>query len=825
MTKQGLSGLSHVVRRGKLRHKMDAGVRRFATTGFDDELLAAVDGAAAAGVPLALVVPLPAADIPVVLGAAALAAEVVRARRLDVAATVVSKRLSQRAGYDRLYIDGQRLAELIPRARLTANGSLEVFGKAQHDTGGRMVLTSELARAANSTGGLVIDGTGGDPGDLRPVLGGHRTLVYVTDNPFDLALDTVRAAGGVVWAFDPAALSRLSTVSDPHARDGGQALAAPGALLAAAGSAHRVVWTPDGDSSLDDALAATWGALGRLAATETRTADYEAAHALRWAWGTLATYSQLATTPDCYDRHLTRGPYATALADAPVHARAVAGNRSGAARDAWASLAEKFAALHGEAGAATKLPLLQSWLDGICDDGRTGLLVTRNRTAAAAVTSALQDSPKTRHGWLDHVRVVSARDVLYGRVQELPVDTVLLTGPLPRAYASLAVAPPATELLTTAAGQWESTRVACQTTATVRALCALREETATIASPRLGVEASAGLGGVGEGAAGEVTVWKNGTVLAPGDLPAQDGSPWAPLQLDLLAVLTGGSRGRDDAPDIAPPARSDGSSESSAAVHALTVTFTDSRYLLVDPNDLIYRRRGEGSSRAAAKSLVVGDVVALVDSAARRDLFGTVVDALSELPKYQLLATLVGFWHQRVALARHHGLTMRGILRSMQVGPDPTRITTEAAVGHWFSGYSEGPNDPADVRRFAVAVGDRELIARADPVGAALRTSRVVNRRIGKWLSAQITGARLCGDDDVVDAELGVHVADLLEAVSLHEVAEVSGQLVVVPASAVGVLHAPGGPVGTPTAGPALAVTAAPALAPAVTPPDRVGAG
>ena len=59
MTESGRGGLSYVVRRGDLRHRTKCGVRRFATTGFDDELLAAVDAAAAAAVPLALVVPLP----------------------------------------------------------------------------------------------------------------------------------------------------------------------------------------------------------------------------------------------------------------------------------------------------------------------------------------------------------------------------------------------------------------------------------------------------------------------------------------------------------------------------------------------------------------------------------------------------------------------------------------------------------------------------------------------------------------------------------------------------------------------------------------------
>ena len=207
MTESGRGGLSYVVRRGDLRHRTKCGVRRFATTGFDDELLAAVDAAAAAAMPLALVVPLPAADIPVVLGAATLVAEVARSRSLDVTATVVSRRLSQRASYDQLYIGPDRLGQVIPRARLSLDGRLETIGAARCASRGSMVFTSDPARATRSDGAFVVDGTGADAGDLSAVLRRGRRLVYVTDNPFDGNLQVIRDAGGVVWAFDPAALA------------------------------------------------------------------------------------------------------------------------------------------------------------------------------------------------------------------------------------------------------------------------------------------------------------------------------------------------------------------------------------------------------------------------------------------------------------------------------------------------------------------------------------------------------------------------------------------------------------------------------------------
>jgi hypothetical protein len=121
-------------------------------------------------------------------------------------------------------------------------------------------------------------------------------------------LQVVRDAGGAVWAFDPAALGQLAATSDVVRGDGIDALAAPAELLHVAGSAERLVWAPGEDTDLDAALRAAWSALGRLAGFTDGSDAFAAAHALRWAWGTLATFTLSVTTPQCYDRHLPPGP-------------------------------------------------------------------------------------------------------------------------------------------------------------------------------------------------------------------------------------------------------------------------------------------------------------------------------------------------------------------------------------------------------------------------------------------------------------------------------------------------------------------------------------
>jgi hypothetical protein len=781
MTTTGSSGLSDVVRRGKLRRRVvGVGVRKFGATRFDVELLEAVDAASAREVPLALVIPLPAADTPIALGAASLVAQIVRTGSLGVTATVVSKRLSQRAAYDQLYIEGQRLADFIPRARLTADSEVEVIGGPVRNRAGRLILTSDIDRVSGR-GALVIDGTAADVGDLEPRLRRYRDLVYITDTPFDSNLDAIREAGGVVWAFDPPSFRELAAPFNPSEATG--EFAASSELLHATAMATRVVRAPGAATSLDQALCDTWKALGRLAAVTGGSENLAMAHAVRWAWGVLSTFSLSVTTPASYDARVQRGPFSVLLGDATSHARAVSRQSAGPTRDAWAVVADGFTDIYEAAGERPKFALVQEWVREEAGRPATGMIVTRNQSAVTALTADLDESSLVPHGWAERIRVVSVRDLACGRVSGLPVSSMLITGPLPRAYASLLAAPAATRLLVTAAGDWEAERAARQARTTFLALAELRAKTATESSVRLGTRPI-----VVRPSDPDIVVRSDTTVVKAAEVARDlNGSPWEPFGLDVLKVLARTGAVGSDAMETPPPARG-GEGGSTARVDAITVEFADGRAMLMDPNDVVYRKRQRNTRQVAAKSLQAGDVVALVDAAARRNLFDSIIDVLSELPTYVPLAALIAFWHERVARVSSSRWTYREILAAMRRGADPTTITSEQTIGTWVRGNSEGPEDPADVRRFAEAVRDTELVRRADLVGKALCTNRTIHRTVGRWLSGQITGARMDDHDTLIDPTLGIHVADLLEAVTLHRVTAVQAKLVRVPASAIGVL-------------------------------------
>ncbi|WP_448062654.1 DISARM anti-phage system protein DrmE domain-containing protein [Cellulomonas hominis] len=788
-------GLSTAVVDGRLRLRTNGVRLPFAPTRFDVELLAAVDAAVGSDVPIALVVPLPGTGSPLLVGAATLVGSVLKSARLNGQVAVVSSALRARTLYDELAFGDQHLADFMPRTTVDITGHARVVGHPATPQAGRLHLVNELSRITGWSGdlcGIVIDASAASAADVRTVLGWRPAMpvVYLTGDPFDPALDVMRAEGGVVWAWDAAAAGALAApaASFPN-RDAGPVLV-PSTVLRAIGSSCVEVRTPDGPAgAYDQAAQAAWQALVNLSGVYRRTTgtDRGLVEAARWAWGVFNTLTLVPVPPARYDEHVPPGPYTFRLGEVASTARAYARNAAGDVRQAWYEVADRFADLLAAANSPDRLGGAAGWIEQVVDvDGR-GLLVVRNRAAAAATRLALASSTATSLHWDDHVQVATLSDVAAGRTPA-PVDELYLPGPLPRTHGALLAMPAAPLLVVGAAGPFEARRAVRQALTARQLLAELRTETQQVAAPMLAVPATAAADDDPRARvqllAGEVADLSAFEAAAAGT-----DNPWEPFDVDVLAMLqkvvaTGG-RGADDVP-APPPARTAGAQVRVICVH-VDAGSAGPRVLVVEPNDLVTRHSGRATARVAAKSLVPGDVVLLVDGAARKDLLGSVLDKLSESPQYAALSSLVRFWHARAARP-HGGMTMREIRQRMH----GTRITSDAAIGTWVRGEVDGPQDPDDVKRFARAVRDCELALEADRIGWALRTLHGVHHKVGHWLSAQLSGVNPAAADQVIDADLGIRVADLLEAVTTNVVVALDTDEMTAPASAVGLAMTPG---------------------------------
>ena len=772
------AGLVGALTQGVLKRKVEGRIVPFAPTVFDIELLSAVDAAVAAGVPIAVVLPLPGTTAPLLLGAATLIRAILRDRSLDHQVAVVSPYLASRTLYDQLFFRTQRLADYVPRTSVSVEGLARVVGKPQHDSGGRLHLVSDLSRLSswtNRLSGLVIDGAAAGTDDLQRTLAlanEMSPLVYLTADPGDPALSLVREAGGVVWGWDSSSLD--AGLARPTALEGLNAgsIVASVPVLAAAVRSETIVLTPKADeiSTLDVALADLWSGLARL--SSARLAPHGSAHhhGLRWAWGVFNTISMLPTSPVRYDGHVGRGPYSTRLREVVPIARSLARGARSEMGAHWSAVADALAETLVAAGREERFGYLIPWVATSAAERRRTLLVVRNSASRAAVVDALNESTDTPPAWDEWVTVAAMADLVAGRVATAELSEMRLPGPPPRGRSGLLGLPPTPVVSVLTTGPFECRRALRQAINARSALQTLREETVTRSASRLSIPVATAPGRTHPNA---VRLLSEGLIVPRSSWSRllEPSSPWDPFEADLpnllRRVVAEQGRGPDEAVAPAPARFEGGTALARVTVMAIELaSHVRGTVLLVAPNDLVTRRRGMELQKVAAKSLVEGDVLFLVDHAARGDLLGAVIRKLSEAPAYAPLEALVDFWHSRARLALGSGMTYQEIHRRMH----GTSITSAQTVGTWVRGQVNGPHDPEDVRRFARAVHDQVLLAQAERVGWALKTLQIVHRKAGRWLSTQIAGARSYHDDALIDANLGLRVSDLLESVSAHPV-------------------------------------------------------
>jgi hypothetical protein len=773
----------------------------FVLSALDVELIDAVEKALVARVPAAVVLPVPSAPLSLVLAVEAVLAAIRNRGRINARVGVASQRLSERQLYDQLAFRGQRLADQLPRVRITADGKAAVVGSPTADMGGRLFLTGHakhLVDLAPTLETVVVNEDSIDAALLVQLVT-HRPqlrVLYTTSNPTDVLLDTMRSCGGVVWGYD--APSMLALANDASRRPAASVpsgstrvpLLVPGAQLASAGASHISVRVPPAGQAgdLDAALAQLWlamAALSRVYQPAAAAGDRGAVHGLRWAWGVYNILASLPVTPERYDRQAGSSPYVVMLKPASAIARQFARNATGACRDAWSQVADSLASAVDAAQRQPRAGQILQWLATEPDDHSRRVVVTRNRIAAAALRAVLRESPRTRLGWEAGADVIPLGQLARAN-ETLGYSEICLAGMLPRSQAWLLSAPPGGTLTILAAGPEEGRRLAGSVATARAAATNIRRETVEVSAPRL--HADVALPFEPEDPA-EVVMLVGADALTPvirGD-PAAGSTGWEPFSADVLEILadvvgTDSTRKSD--------ARGAPTDEAESLIEAIALYIDEEgtgerSILLVPPNDLLTRRQGAVVQRVAAKALEAGDTVVLVNRAARRDLFDEIAERLAERPRYVTLTVLIDLWHERAAAAAEGRLTQREILARMA----GTKITSPGTVGTWIRGTVDGPLDGADVARFARAVDDSTLVSIAAQVAPALATMHRVRRRLGYWLANKVDDAPAETGDTLVDAELDVHVADLLESVTDHTIVDIDlrpGR--VAPLSALGVV-------------------------------------
>ena len=851
-------GLSSLLDRRQLRrisrHGIPRGIvgpvrsLRVLPSGLDIELSHAVDVASAQHRPLVAVLPLPLPAAPMAMAAAATIAAIAGAGRIQARTAVVSPRLAGRQMYDELLVDREQLSALIPRTM------------AGEDYGDSTVVTAHdcaqllSLESLDALTGLVLDLSAVSPGDLDRVLRHlqHRSprrpllLLAITASPFDPAVALIRQAHGLVYAVDQPALGRqASAVHVPGPGDGLPLVCAAGELMRAASASLELRDCADG--ALDGAIARLWAATASLSRATDGPPDGPRAANLRWAWAVSSAFSLLATSAARADHHIPSRTWAPpSLLTAPHRARDLAVSENESLWLRWAEAAEAAVAASGPEHKTAAVARITA---AHASAGQPVLVLTRNRAASAALTSALLENAIAPA----EVRVASMRDFAASRSRVAGDALVVITGPPPRTFAGWLTIPPAAGLLVLTAGPQQTLRAARQV---IDARSALSQERRAAAASGLVVDVSwspqhvqlevpppgqtpatvtaGGMtmpfeasGGLWEERVRRLLEHRAGQVT-PADGPDRSVAGqrlWTPFRDDALAALercacrAPGAADQlleDDADGFAGSAADASAMNSGALVEVIPLTLRplgggNDVVLLHPPAETLTRRDGLQVKAVAARALRPGDLVALVDGQARQDLFGHIVDTLEESPQWGVSLALARLWQQCVRRIPDSGLSYEEIRQG-------ACISVQAkTIGTWARGQAECPLDPQDVRRLAHILKDDDVLSRADAVAAALRALWQLHQKAGRWLSSRLAEASRAGladdairgriRDEVLDPALGLRASDLLGSIRFYQVTAVGAACT-----------APSGATGSPIPPSQAAALCSPASAAAMTP-------
>jgi hypothetical protein len=252
-------------------------------------------------------------------------------------------------------------------------------------------------------------------------------------------------------------------------------------------------------------------------------------------------------------------------------------------------------------------------------------------------------------------------------------------------------------------------------------------------------------------------------VTAPVEVPPGlwDGQGWlAPLEPSGTGTIAGSDGGGVGG-------------ATNAVVSAVTVTFEDGRWALMDMAGTVTRFR-PGSGRAdaafAVSGLKPGDQVLFFDGDSRKDLLAKVLEVAVEVPALAVAAGWVAHW-RRVLVG---GYRRFGSYRSFAAALREHGCAVQTqTVRLWVVGVTIGPEDEEDVHRVGLVTEDGALLGGHREVCRAMRSLRGAHSRLGKRLSEvarQVGSAAAAGrlaSDEVVDERSGLTAADFQDSLDI----------------------------------------------------------
>lgn len=702
----------------------------------DEVALALIDLALAEGRGLDIVYPAPAGQVAVLVAAELLVRQLLEGVASPSVGIVTGDTTMAARVWNAIAIanPGARasLSDVFPCFRALPDGTSPLGGRRFRG----MLVGQRCSNWPVDT--LVVDHLSG------PVrIGEGAVAIEVFSNPLDGTLREAEAAGHLIWGWSNSDVARFHTEMEVRRDYTVPFSVTSGRLDAIARGVAvrvRVARHPDAEA----ALARAREDLRLLRSMSPERSDPQLERGLSVAWHHLSTLVSLPCTPDRFDRYSGLPPWAARATN--TFAREIAAwatTLSGEAAEFAGVLASDIDDLRAALDRGN--PLETELRDAAADDVET-IVVTRTRTAARALMDALGGDPT---------------EETFGCLTICPVSRLHREGTWPRA---LFVGDPA---------PWDWDRVLSGLSTDVCVL-ALGQE-----AGRTSVAAAAAARAAGEHW-GSVEVrgktWRALLGSDPPTSPPETAATWSPVMVvdgseyvpepdpfgdfaslfELTPFEFGGEGPRSTV------AREGESGGWEASAEAFEVQ-TDHGRVYLEADRPIEIRVGPKIVDRRPEQLSAGDVLLV----GRREGRVGLMEALEERLQHRqdlLVARLLidNYWRLLRATFTASGLSVADLHR--RVGAlGCTR--TSAAVRDWVTAATMAPQRFEDLEYLAQALELAMSPAQLRDLFAAAQRRRGFRRAAGRALAAAARTSTAVEDDNRVDPETGLAVADLRDAV------------------------------------------------------------
>lgn len=255
---------------------------------------------------------------------------------------------------------------------------------------------------------------------------------------------------------------------------------------------------------------------------------------------------------------------------------------------------------------------------------------------------------------------------------------------------------------------------------------------------------------------------------------------------DELSKLFSEASGDEDAATIVPSSgesASDGPADvdewCSNAVH---LSFEQGWYGVFAPDERLYAvissQDGPTIERRYISAIRVNDRVLLIYGERRQSFYDLLISRVHSHPSFALHVALVKRWQDDIAQAYYtYGRRVSSPLTTLHRALQEEGSTISyPAVRLWLLGEILCPDDPQDLLRLGSVLQVPFVVSNYKKIHAAAKRlggfHRALSRRLNSWLRSQALSGESSGDQDIIDADLGITFDDFRSSLMLLRVTD-----------------------------------------------------